>query len=252
MGKSIVPRDEIRFAAQTGFLSKSDWLEFFAYGGYSWKQKRWKSFIENGYFRRMDAPRNKDIYLLNKMNRDVWKIANGTVAAGPAPAHLTHDEILSHSLLTLKRSKVVRSFQTEWELRAKYAGVDKRSSVDERLKYPDLILDLGIEGKRLPIAIELEITNKGITRYRKIVAKYRQRQYANIILYVAPSEKIFTTLRRAIKAEAYINPRQEFATCWLLDWKANPLKAKISIGRTTTTLETLIADFERQSSISNP
>src|SRR5574338_128979 len=99
----IVPEVEIRFAAQTGFLSKQLWNEFFSQGSERWKRKQWSFFRQRELFIPHPSRFAKDILVLQRKSPVVKRIAGDSISSPPFIAQIEHDEIVARILLLLKK-----------------------------------------------------------------------------------------------------------------------------------------------------
>ena len=252
MGMLKVPNSEIRFAAKTGFLSRTLWEEFFAEGAYSWKLRQWKSFSEREYFKMHPSPTAKDTLVLNAKNPDVVKLVGADISAPPYVSQLNHDEIVTRSVLILKRQGLATSFLTESELKALNVGRERVRSAADRIKYPDMILDVGSAAKNFSVALELELTRKDYKRYYNIIGNYSTRAYADKVLFIGSSEGIFESLRKAMRENSYSSFRQPIGFVSCAEWEKAPATAPIYFSNKVTSLLEMKAESEAHGSVMSP
>ena len=240
-----IPKAEIKLAAKTGFLTKSLWDEFFAEGEYSWGTRKWQSFIARGYFKKHPSPRADDTLVLNCKNRDVIKLVGAEVSAPPYISQLNHDEIVTRSVLRLQKQGLLKTFLTESELKTQNVGQQRVRSHLDRIKYPDMIVELGSQEKNLSLALELEISRKDYQRYYRAIGNYSTRTYADKILYIGSSEGIFVSLRKAMRENSYSSQRQPIGFVSSVEWEKAPSAAPIYFSDRVTSIAEMMTDLEK-------
>jgi len=235
-----IPTSEIAFAAKSGFLSRQLWLDFFAKGAKSWKNKVWRSFTERGYFRLHPSSRAGDVLVPNRKNEMVRRMVGEAVASPPYISQLDHDETCSRIALTLERQGVIQSYMTEAEQKRHFFGWNRSFRDAAAVKFPDLLLELsGPKGKKL-VAIEVELSKKSPKRYCAIFRAYSRKPGHDLLVYLARSETIFDALSRAMKEVRF--PTWEHAVGFSLvdDWLNDPGCAAINLSEGKTSLAQIV------------
>jgi hypothetical protein len=194
MGRGLMrpynlPREEIEFASKSGFITKAIWLEFFNVSKKSWAYKRWNSFTRKAIFKFYGRNVDGSILILNRNSADVHKIVGRDYGKAPNPYQIYHDEIVIRTVLDLKRKGKIDKFFFDSELRRGATTLNKFNSD----KIPDAIVFSN--GKR--IAIEIELSNKPVSRYRKALGIYALWQEIDEIYYLTNSAKIHRSISKA-------------------------------------------------------
>ena len=175
----------IQLVAKTGFITKETWAEYFFQGGkIRWRNHQWRSLRESGHFVSYRNTRIENVYVLNRMNREVAAMIQGQAVGPPFVAQLDHDEILLRGLLRVKRSGLVADFTTEAELKLSSPGSRQFESSRQAIKYPDALLVLSDQLDATQVAVEVELTQKGRKRYVQILEAYASRRDVHQVLYV--------------------------------------------------------------------
>lgn len=234
-----VPVEEIRFAAKMGFLSKSLWDEFFGTESRSWRSRQWRRLTESKAFRPHSSVTAKDVIVLDPSNKKVQEIVGGEVSTPPYVGHLNHDEILSRILIRLNRSGALLDFTSEAEQKRRHQDDRHWHHRQEKLKFPDAILDLKYDGSLIKVALELELTPKCQKRYRKIFDTYQDRKQLRAVIFVINSSVLFTALTKAIKDSRYPDWIRPVGFARLDEWLTDPENAPIRFREVTTSLKAL-------------
>lgn len=243
MGVFKLPKEEIKLAAKTGFLTRDLWREFFSYGDESWKLKQWKNLLTRGHFRKHPSRRADDTLVLNYKNRDVIKLVGAEISAPPYIAQLTHDEIATRSVLRLQKQGLLKSFLTESELKTQNAGQERVRSAKDRIKYPDMIIELARKDKSISLALEIELSRKDYQRYYRAIGNYSTRTYADKVLYIGSTEGIFVSLRKAMRENSYSSHRQPIGFVSSVEWEKSPATAPIYFNDYMTSIAQINAEI---------
>lgn len=167
------PKELVSFVAKTGYITKATWEDFFFPGGsVRWKNLLWKSLADRGY---LAAHRNQqlhDLYILNRMNREVIEFLQGRCVRAPFANQIDHDEILVRGVLQAIKNDLISDWMTEAELKRLGQGTFRIESQGQIIKYPDAIATIEKSGDSLRLAIEIEITQKQRSRYVQIMSAY--------------------------------------------------------------------------------
>lgn|GEM_PF-1364161 len=235
-----LPAAEIAFAAKSGFLSRRIWLDFFATGAKSWKNKVWRSFAERGYFLPHPSSRAGDVLVPNRKNEAVRRMVGEAVASPPYISQLDHDETCARIALTLERQGLIQSYMTEADQKRHFFGWNRSFRDAAAVKFPDLLLELrGPTGKKL-VAIEVELSRKNPKRYCGIFRAYRGKPGHDLLVFLARSETIFDALSRAMKEVTFPTWERPVGFGSVDEWLKDPGAAAINLSEGRTSLAQMI------------
>ena len=237
-----IPTAEIRFAAKMGFLTKSMWDEFFGTESRSWRSRQWRALLEEKFFLHHPSAIAKDVIVPNAGHKIVQQLVGNEVSTAPYAGHIGHDEILSKILIRLIRSKTISDFTSEAELKHRHQDDRHWNVRQERLKFPDAILDVSGEGSLRNMALEIELTAKCQKRYRKIFDTYQDRKQIQAVVFVINSSGIFKALTKAIKDSHYPDWTKPVGFGRVDEWLTDPENAPIRFRELTTSLKDLKAN----------
>jgi hypothetical protein len=185
------PSDLVSFVAKTGFITKETWGEYFFQGGsVRWRNFSWTSLKQRGYFLPHRSQLIKDIYLLDRMNREVAGFVKGRAVRAPILSQIDHDEVLVRGLLRAVRNGLVSGWTAEAELKSFARDSFRIESQGQTVKYPDAILDMSGPGAATKIALEIELTQKCRQRYIQILGAYASMSRIAGVLFVTDSMAI--------------------------------------------------------------
>jgi hypothetical protein len=230
-----VPIAEVTFAAKTGFLSRSLWLDFFAKGRRSWRYFLWRAFLDRGDFLLHPASRAGDVIVPNRKSPLVRRLVGDAVALPPYISQLDHDEICAHIALTSEKSGLIHSFLTESEQKRLFFSSHRSYQEAKAVKFPDLFLELKSESAVRKVAVEVELSRKSPRRYCDIFRALRERPSHDLIVFLSRSEAIFDALARAMRDVNFPTWEQPVGFGRVDDWLKNPASAAINVhdGRTS-------------------
>ncbi len=222
------PLKEMRFAAKTGFMSRSIWEEYFSKRSRTQNLRVWRSFVSDKYFTRHSSERLDDILILSERSRKLIENAGGEVVSPPHINQIDHDEIVSRILLVLTSLEIIGAVQTEGELRRKYMGWIKKTKEGREAKLPDLLIEVKRPDRTLKIALEIELSRKNPERYRKVMNSYAAQKTAERVIFISDKDNIFDRLSKAMKDTHYPSWEKPIGYSRLKEWMENPLTAAIA------------------------
>ena len=191
MAGRYFPTDLVAFVAKTGFITKETWAEFFFTGGsVRWKNRLWESLRDRRYFAPYRNLRVRDIYLLNRMNREVSDFLQGRAVRAPFVSQIEHDEVLARGLLRAMKRGLVAAWTTEAELKSFSRDTFRVESQGQVVKYPDAILVMNGPSTGRKMALEVELTQKTKQRYVQILGAYAAMRGIDGVLFVTDSMAI--------------------------------------------------------------
>lgn len=231
------PIEEIRFAAKTGFLSRRLWLDFFARGSKSWRNKSWRAMHEYGDFLPHPASRAGDVIVPNRKSLLVQRLVGGAVASPPYISQLDHDEICARIALSLERRGLIRSYLTEADQKRLFFGSFRSYREAQAVKFPDLLLELRSPKGNLQVAVELELSRKSPRRYCEIFRALRDGPRRELVIFLSRSDGVFDALARAMKDVTFPTWERPIGFGLVEEWLANPARARISLSDRETSLE---------------
>jgi hypothetical protein len=236
-----LPVAEITFAAKSGFLSRSLWMDFFAMGTKSWRNSQWRALTSRGYFQRHPSSRAGDVIVPNRKSELVRRLAGDAVASAPFISQLDHDEICARIALLLERQGVIQSYLTEADQKRLFFGWNRSFLEAKSVKFPDLVLEVsGPKGKQT-VAIEVELSRKSPRRYCDIFRAYRARPGHDLVVFLARANTIFDALSRAMKDVIYPTWERQVGFGSVDEWLKDPARALINLSEGSTTLAQLTA-----------
>ncbi len=233
------PIEEVRFAAKTGFLSRRLWLDFFARGSKSWRNKSWRALHASGDFLPHPASRAGDVIVPNRKSPFVRRLVGDAVASPPYIFQLDHDEICARIALSLERRGLIRSYLTEADQKRLFFGSFRSYREAQSVKFPDLLLEVPSSRGNRQIAVELELSRKSPRRYCEIFRALRDGPRRDLFLFLSRSDAIFDALARAMKDVTFPTWERPVGFGLVGEWLANSARATISLSDETTTLEAL-------------
>jgi hypothetical protein len=236
-----LPEAEIRFAAKTGFLSRSLWEEFFAKGSGRWRREQWRFLKERGYFFRYPSLLSHSVLVLNRKSLLVKALVGEDISTHPFVAQIEHDVCVAKILLSLARSPNVMGYQFEAEMKRREWVEKGLHRGSEKSKFPDGILEIAGPKGAMRIALEVETSRKDQKRYRQILATYSARKDLSRVLFLARSKSIFNCLKTAMQETVYPDWERPIGFCDLDAWLKNPGHAPIYFSEGKTTLEKIAA-----------
>ena len=225
-----------------GFLTKGMWDEFFGTKSRSWRSRQWRALLEEKFFLRHPSAIAKDVIVPNAGHKIVQQLVGSEVSTAPYAGHIGHDEILSKILIRLVRSTAISDFTSEAELKHRHQDDRHWNIRQERLKFPDAILDLNGQSGLRKMALEIELTAKCQKRYRKIFDTYQDRKQVQAVVFVINSSGIFKALTKAIKDSRYPDWARPVGFGRVDEWLVDPENAPIRFRELTTSLKSLKAN----------
>lgn len=193
-----LPKDEILFAAKSGFLTKKLWDEFFNPHTQGWSSIRWKGFKSRGLFIEHSSTLVRNCLILNKRSPDVKKIIQSEPSSPPIAIQVQHDEIVARIVLTLKVQGLIDKYFLEPELRKLYQGHRQNNQRISNFKLPDAIFDLNIKNRYQKTALEVENSKKNFNKYKHFVDRYSVNSKIEQIIIAYRNPQIKRTIERAM------------------------------------------------------
>jgi DNA-binding Lrp family transcriptional regulator len=176
----------------------------------------------------------------------LWALTEKTMQSfleGAAKIHfpkaiLEHDSRLSSLRLRLEELKVAESWVPEHEIRRQVAT---RYGVKEgaRKVIPDGLMGTEVDGVKVSIAVELELTNKNQLRYRDILRDYSAKKNVWAVWYVTQSQSTDRQILKAKRSLYLIDDRPRILFSNVDDVTANGLSARIYNGKTESSIRDL-------------
>lgn len=123
-----------------------------------------------------------------------------------------HDEMLIRIRNRLSLDTSIQSFQSEAELRrglAKKYGYEEKSEVG--YKVPDALFVMTANNKLWRVALELELTEKSVKRYRTILRQLMTSPDWDIVLFAYSTGKVRKKIEDVLREVTVQDPRIRFA-----------------------------------------
>lgn len=229
MSAKIVPLREIHFAAKTGFLSKSLWLEFFTSRSRSRNSRVWHRLMQDGYFRPHGSKMLPDVLVLGSRSLSELGRRGILTVNKPHLGQFDHDEKAARIVLNLERGRLLDGFTTEAELKRKFWL--KTSREGGEAKFPDLTLELSSPAKFRKVALEIEQSKKSFERYKKVMNSYAASKDIEAVVFISDQQSIFNSLSRAMKEVNYPSWERPVGFGEMEAWLKDPLTAPIYLSR---------------------
>lgn len=237
MSAKLVPLREILFAAKTGFLSKSLWLEFFTSRSRSRNSRVWHRLLKDEYFRPHDSKMLQDVLILG--NRSIGELERQGIMAVTKPhlGQFDHDEKAASIVLQLGRENILDGFTTEAELKRKHWLWIKSTRDGKDAKFPDLTLELKPPSKFRKVALEIEQSKKNFDRYKKVMNSYAASKDIEVVIFISNQQSIFNSIARAMKEVSYPSWERPVGFGEMETWLKSPLTAPIYLSRGVSSLQ---------------
>lgn len=144
-----------------------------------------------------------------------WNPKYSALSFPPAmrPSTYQHDLVLGRIQEIFESCSAVSSFMPEHEVRR--ALVRKHGIQEAReggFKVPDALFWLKVNGGSLPVALELEIAQKAILRYRKIFRKLSSAEDFRFVFIVAKDEKLQKLIEKQLEFARQNDPWVSYAS----------------------------------------
>jgi dihydroxyacetone kinase DhaKLM complex PTS-EIIA-like component DhaM len=143
----------------------------------------------------------------------------------PIERQLRHDELLLGGVLDLERQGFLGHWTTEAELKSLGLDAYRVEGSLTDAKYADAILYLAGIGSDNKVAVEMELTLKEKSRYRKIMSAYSFVRELRLLLFVVANPAIEAAIRAAADEVFFPKEATTLAFMELSDWKRNPAEA---------------------------
>ncbi len=198
--KYPAPKREIMFAARTGFLSKIIWDKWFAENiKRSWKHKKWRLLVERGYFVPHPSSYAYEVVTLNPDDDEVRHLVGDQPIQPPSVAVLAHDNEVAEIYIKLKTSRAISWGKFEAELKREDLRDKRNFDPSDATKFPDLLVSLADQAKKMTVAIELELSRKDPKRYRQMMNSYMSFRQASAIVFVTDLQVVKNGLKAAVR-----------------------------------------------------
>ena len=163
----------------------------------------------------------------------------------------SHDQTLIEISRSLKKSSVIRNFQTEGELKQQIlSDVARKMNWESQPIIPDAVFVLNIPGHETTIALELELTMKVKRRYGKIFRNHLLSKNWGVVIYVvrdeALREKLMRNLNDLKARDIEVRMAKKINSiyfCLLEDFQSKGLATTLTNGKRETSLEKIAQSF---------
>ena len=224
------PIKAITCATRAGFLTKEIWQKYI-FEGKSARgcNKGWAELVRRKYFARHPNERMNDVLVLNRKNHRLMDGFDESPSKPPIERQLRHDEFVLGGVLDLERHGFVGHWTTEAELKSLGLDAYRIEGSLTDAKYPDAILYLNGIGSDNKVALEMELTLKEKSRYRKIMSAYSFVRELRLLLFVVANPAIEAAIRAAAEEVFFPKDATTLTFMRLADWKKNPAEALMEI-----------------------
>lgn len=139
---------------------------------------------------------------------------------------LDHDYKLLSLRLCLEGYGIAHSWTPEHEIRSRvYKKHGLRDAKDKLI--PDGLIGVEVDGKKVSIAIELELTLKNKTKLKETLRKYQSVRETFAVWYIVPSSMIMNQVHRLWYAYGGANATIKIFYSYYDDVMKDPLNAKL-------------------------
>jgi len=142
---------------------------------------------------------------------------------------LEHDFKLLKLRLALEESGVSHSWLPEHQIRSSVFQKNGIRGIKDKL-IPDGLMGIEVDGKRMSIAVELELTLKNKDKLKQIVRKYQDTGGLHAVWYIAPTASILNAVWHEWN-KGYGSNKFYFYGSLLDQVMENPLEAKLIGGK---------------------
>lgn len=239
-----IPMKEILFAAKTGFISKSLWLQFFTQRSRSRNYRIWKSFEIEGYFKPHDSPILKNVLILAPKSIRLLRNHGVVAVTSPHINQFSHDENAARIALSLEDNLLIKSYLTEAELKKGSLYFWNQTDQSKGNKYPDLLINFPEGSKYSCVALEVEQSIKSFERYKIAFENYARQNKFDFILFASDHKAIFKRLSRAMEATHFPTWDIPVGYTDLSKFMENPRTAAIYLHNKTITLDEWLPKIE--------
>lgn len=201
----IIPKREIEFAAKSGFLTKTIWMEFFNSSRRSWANDRWVGFKSRGLFTKHSSPLLSNCLVLNKSSPHIQGIISEDVSSPPLATQVYHDELVARIILKLlSYDLIAETYYLEPEIRRIQQDDQRDQKRKGHIKFPDAVFDLKTGSQLLRVALEVEISRKSQERYKRIIKSYSTSTKIEKIIIVHFGNRIRSSFEKAISKYGHL------------------------------------------------
>ncbi|MCB0370311.1 MAG: hypothetical protein KDD45_13025 [Bdellovibrionales bacterium] len=194
-----IPKEEIKIASKSGFLTKDLWKKYLNHRCRSWAFETWKRYIEKGIFKPYGRFNNGEVVVPNKDSPIVKELVGSDISPPPFAYQLRHDELTLDFVLKLLKQDKITDYYFEPEIR-KQPEIFELNSHD---KIPDAI----VYSKDSRYAIEVEMTRKNPKRYRQALESYASIRSFDEVYYLTNGVKIKNQILKIAKDIQYPSHR---------------------------------------------
>lgn len=149
---------------------------------------------------------------------------------------LEHDFKLLSLRLALEGTGIAHSWLPEHKIRSNIFRENGMRGIKQKL-IPDGLMGIEVEGKRVSVAVELEITLKNKRKLKEIVDRYQRISGIYAVWYIAPSATILNAVADLWKKSYVYNSSVSFYGSLLQEVMRNPLKARLLGGELVQTID---------------
>jgi hypothetical protein len=139
---------------------------------------------------------------------------------------LEHDHKLISLRLSLENSGIAHSWIPEHLIRANIFRKNDFRTAKEKL-IPDGLMGAEVNGKRLSVAIELELTLKNKDKLRKTLSRYKRQEGIVGVWYIAPTTSLLKSILSVWNSLGGHSSDNRLYLSVLDDVMKNPLNVKV-------------------------
>ena len=217
----------IRYVAKVGILSTRQWQEYFGKGNLRWQQKQLQTLAKKDLLKRHSA-NWKGYWVLGPRGKDIALKEQCDPVSPVQPTYFVHDMLLGDSMIHFEKAKLTENWMTEKEMKQDSENFELRTR-DGKIKYPDIICEVKLDGEERVVAIEYERTGKSFQRYNDILRAYTSIGSIDLIIFITENREIQNRIRKAQKKVGNYILNTKLAYVGVNDWTADPTKAHLDL-----------------------
>jgi hypothetical protein len=210
----------VKFAAQTGFISKHLWQKRFGAGCATWKIRQFSKLLDKDFFKPYLSIEKNQFYKLGASGHSLARKLGVKPVSSPLSNQILHDVWIYETAFVLTKNGYVCDWKTEAQLKS---GVLLNSEDWSRqIKIPDAALLVNIKGHQRTIACEYERTLKTTWRIKETLRAYSGFAQFPLIVVICDDEVIRQAYLKILKQMNDSNLNKRIGLALIDGWHSSP------------------------------
>lgn len=210
--------------AKFGYINKKIYIDHVGQFSSVFKYRMWNRLISLKLISAwggMDF--SKNYYFLTRRGRELLEQVWVASVTKPHPIYFEHDNaVMKFAFENQNANFILKDYQTESSMRL-YDGVKQNQIFGGPLnKFPDLLVSLNIQDRKLSVALEVEKSAKNQSRYDAFTLGYSKAKGIDLVLVAHAHKFTREALLVSMKRLAYPRAERPMAFCSYSDLIANP------------------------------